>query len=70
LQDHPDRSDPEAPLWSRLHKPDGLSYRMFKKILETTADRAGVDRPVTLTNFRKSSASHLASQGMSQAHIE
>lgn len=70
LQDHPDRNDPEVPLWSKLHQPDGLSYRMFKKILETTADRAGVDRPVTLTNFRKSSASHLASQGMSQAHIE
>lgn len=27
-------------------------------------------KPVTLTNFRKSSASHLASKGVSQAHIE
>jgi hypothetical protein len=29
-----------------------------------------VDKPVTFTNFRKSSASYLASQGMNQAHIE
>ena len=70
LQDHPSGDDDDAPLWSKLHGPDGLSFRMFKKILETAADRANIDRPVTLTNFRKSSASHLASQGMSQAHIE
>ena len=70
LQDHPDRADPSAPLWSKLYRPDGLSFRMFKKLLEGAADRADVDRPVNLTNFRKSSASHLASQGMNQAHIE
>ena len=70
LQDHPDRDDPDAPLWSKLHDPEEMSFQMFKKLLEKTADHAGVDRPVNLTNFRKSSASHLASQGMSQAHIE
>jgi len=70
LQDHPAGDDPSAPLWSKLHSADGISYRMFKKLLEGAAERAGVRRPVTLTNFRKSSASHLASQGMSQAHIE
>lgn len=70
LGDHPAQNIPNAPLWSKLHSADGLSFRMFKKILETAADSADVTRPVTLTNFRKSSASHLASQGMSQAHIE
>jgi len=70
LQDHPDRDDPDASLWSKLHSAEELSYRMFKKILEGAAERADVSRPVTLTNFRKSSASHLASQGMNQAHIE
>lgn len=70
LQDHPARDDPTAPLWSKLHSPEPLSFRMFKKLLESAAERAGVDRPVTLTNFRKSSASYLASNGMSQAHLE
>lgn len=70
LQDHPDRNDRDAPLWSKLHSSDGLSFNMFKKALTEAAERAGVDRPVTLTNFRKSSASYLASQGMNQAHIE
>jgi len=70
LGDHPAPDDPDAPLWSKLHEPESLSFRMYKKLLETAAEDAGVTRPVTLTNFRKSSASHLASQGMSQAHIE
>lgn len=70
LQDHPAPEDPSATLWSKLHSPDSLSFRMFKKILESAAERAGVTRPVNLTNFRKSSASYLASKGMSQAHLE
>ncbi|MDJ1433545.1 site-specific integrase [Halostagnicola sp. A-GB9-2] len=69
LQDHP-TGDRDDPLWTKLHSGEGLSYQMFKKAFESAAERAGVERPVTLTNFRKSSASHLASQGMNQAHIE
>ncbi|WP_394296294.1 hypothetical protein [Natrinema pellirubrum] len=38
--------------------------------MKDAADRAGVSKPVTFTNFRKSSASHLASRGLNQAHIE
>ena len=70
LSDHPARDDPDAPLWCKLDRPEEFSYRMFTKILESAAERAGVDKPVTFTNFRKSSASFLASQGMNQAHIE
>jgi len=70
LQDHPADDDPSAPLWTKLHSPEPISFRMYKKLLETAAENAGVTRPVTLTNFRKSSASYLASQGMSQAHLE
>jgi hypothetical protein len=43
---------------------------MFTKILEGAAEDAGIRKPVTFTNFRKSSASYLASQGMNQANIE
>ena len=66
-----DRADDEAPLWP--HKSDNakpLSYNGFKRVFADAADRAGIARPVTLTNFRKSSASFLASQGLPQAHIE
>jgi integrase len=70
LSDHPARDDPDAPLWCKLDRPEEFSYRMFTKILEGAAEDAGVDKPVTFTNFRKSSASYLASQGMNQAHIE
>jgi len=70
LSDHPARDDPNAPLWCKLNRPEEFSYRMFTKILEGAAEDAGVNKPVTFTNFRKSSASYLASQGMNQAHIE
>ncbi len=43
---------------------------MFRKIFTEAEGCAGVGKPVTPTNFRKSSASYLASQGMNQAHLE
>jgi integrase len=70
LADHPDRDDPDAPLWSALDEPRSVSYETLWKALDRAGDRAGIDKPVNVTNLRRSSASHLASQGMSQAHLE
>ncbi|MFB6205796.1 MAG: tyrosine-type recombinase/integrase [Haloglomus sp.] len=70
LQDHPRRDDPDAPLWCKLQSGEEMSYQMARKIPRELADRAGVTKPVTFTNFRKSSASHLASQGVNQAVLE
>lgn len=70
LSDHPAPDDGTAPLWSKLSKPEPMSYRMITKMFKEPAKRAGVTKPVTLTNLRKSSASYLASRGMNQAHIE
>jgi hypothetical protein len=57
-------------LWSKLNAPDPLTYRRFNDVFKDAAKRAGVTKPVTPTNFRKSSATFLARQGMSQAYIE
>jgi len=74
LNHHPGKDDPSAPLWSKLNEAEEMSYRSLKDAFERLADRAerfSRDRkPVTLTNFRKSRASNLASRGMSQAHLE
>lgn len=70
LDDHPDRNNRTAPLWSKLSKPEPLSDRMFRKILESAAERAEITRPVNLGNFRKSCASYLASQNVNQVNIE
>ncbi|ELZ92648.1 site-specific integrase [Haloferax sulfurifontis] len=70
LQNHPDRKNATAPLWSKLHEGDELSYNGFTKILRRAAKNADVEKPVTLTNFRKSSASYLASRGVNQATLE
>lgn len=70
LADHPAPNDGTAPLWSKLSEPESLSYQMVTKMFSEPANRANISKPVTLTNFRKSSASHFASRGLNQAHLE
>lgn len=67
---HPAPNDPDAPLWSRLDAPESISYETLWKAVSRAGERAGFDDSVNFTRFRKSSASYLASQGMSQAHLE
>jgi len=69
LAGHPSE-DPDARLWSKLGRPDAVSDKMVYKVFNTLAERAGVDKPVTPTNFRKSSAAYLARRNVNQAHIE
>jgi integrase len=70
LSDHPAPDTPDAPLWSKLTKPEEISYRLFNDAFKQAAANAGVTKPVTPTNFRKSNATYLARQGMPQAFIE
>lgn len=71
LDAHPSGDDPTAPLWCKLRDGDSkISYQRLGDIFQEAADRAGVEKSVTVTNFRKSSASHLASQGVSQSILE
>jgi integrase/endogenous inhibitor of DNA gyrase (YacG/DUF329 family) len=69
LAEHPG-DDGTDPLWSTLGSPERISDRMFYKTLNALADRADVGKPVTPTNFRKSSAAYLARRNVNQAHIE
>jgi hypothetical protein len=71
LDAHPASDDSTAPLWCLLS--DGksqISYQRLGDVVHECADRADMEKPATITNFRKSSASHLASQGVSQSILE
>ena len=71
LNFHPGSDDPDAPLWSKLDEPEACSFNNLSKALRRLKrDTEHFDKPVNLTNFRKSRASDLASRGMSQAHLE
>jgi integrase len=70
LNSHPAPDDPSAPLWSKLKKAEGISYRMFRNIFADAADRIDLEKPDTPTNFRKSSASFFASKGWTSSHLE
>lgn len=70
LSDHPAPDDSTAPLWSKLNTADEISYRQFLNCFKDAADRAGVTKSVTPTNFRKSNATFLARNEVNQAFIE
>lgn len=69
LNAHPG-DDPEDPLWTRIKQPEAITPQRIRDMLKERAKEAGVTKPVTPRNFRKSSATYLASQGVSQAHLE
>ncbi|WP_338740353.1 site-specific integrase [Haloplanus salilacus] len=60
----------DAFLWSKLNKSERASYRTWRDYFENAAERAGVTKAVTPTNFRKSNTRWLVLQGYSQARIE
>lgn len=71
LSVHPGRDEPDAPLWCKLNSPDPISYRMGLKMIKKPAREAGIDHTdITYRRMRKSSASHVASQNVSQSNIE
>jgi len=46
LADHPAPNDPDAPLWSKLSTPEGISYQQFRKCFDDPAERAGALNPL------------------------
>lgn len=70
LSEHPAPDDDEAYLWCKLEDPyDNASYQTFLERFKKAAERAGIDKPVTPTNFRKSNTYWLAKQGANEAFI-
>lgn len=69
LESHPGKKG--DPLWCKSNDPSTkVSDRTIYNWFERAAELADVHKPTILTNFRKSSASFMASRGMSQAHLE
>lgn len=70
LADHPEPDDDDAYLWCNLDDPyDNASYQTFLNRFKKAGERAGIDKPVTPTNFRKSNTYWLANQGASESLI-
>ncbi|PSQ27536.1 integrase [Halobacteriales archaeon SW_10_68_16] len=69
LEEHPAPNDPDAPLWCKLDSPERLSYRMISQMFKKPGQRADIDKPLNITNFRKSSASFYAGE-LTQPYLE
>lgn len=70
LAEHPAPDTPDAPLWSKLTEADQISYQRANQALKKAAKEAGVTKTATFTNFRKSNATYLVRNGISQPEIE
>lgn len=70
MADHPGREDPDAWLWCKLGDVERSSYNTWLDYFKKPAERAGIKKPVTPRNFRKSNAYWLAKQGASATLIE
>jgi len=70
LDAHPAGDDPDAPLWCKLTDPEQQTYASYLNNFKLPAERAGVSKPVTPTNFRKSNTRWLVQRGMRQSQIE
>ena len=70
LERHPGSG--EDYLWSRVNSPKQVSRNYLRDVLKRLARNAPLDPPSTPTptQFRKSSASYLASQNVNQAFLE
>jgi integrase len=64
----PDEDD--AYLWSKLNGTGRPSYKTWLTYFKDAAERAGVTKPATPTNFRKSNTRWLVLQGYNQPRIE
>jgi integrase len=57
-------------LWTKLRSADRLSNAYYLDMFKEPASRAGIDKPVTPTAFRKSNLAWLARQGMNARYME
>ena len=65
LENHPDRSNPDAPLWASIANAERgtfIGYACVRKRVRDIARRAGITKKVNPHNFRHSRATHLASK--------
>jgi site-specific recombinase XerD len=63
LEDHPNRSTPEAPLWCALdnnHQGKRLSYKHFRAIIKRLAKKAGLTKNIWPYLYRHSSLTAMA----------
>lgn len=71
LNVHPAADDPSAPLWCKLESSENPRYRTKLDMLQKPAQKAGIKHTsVHFDRMRKSSASYLASQNVSQSFLE
>ncbi len=71
LNKHPHNNDREAFIWVNLEKNrlDQMGHRYIMKMLQVTAKKAGIQKPVNPHNFRHSRATYM-SQYLTEAQMK
>lgn len=69
LNKHPQRDDPEAPLWIHHKTQEPLKYQSFVTLVKKAKKRAGINKKSNPHIYRHSRVTILETQGMPRAHI-
>lgn len=64
LSQHPQREDPEAPLWVRQRAPTAVAYRGISFMLQRLFRRAGIRKPFHPHIFRHSRVTYVLANGI------
>lgn len=72
LSVHPDKDNPKAPLWVNLDYPFGecMSYKNIRIMIKTTAERAGIKKPINPHIFKHRAVSKWILEGFSDQEIK
>jgi len=62
IDHHPDKSNPDAPLWPKFSDGKPMSYPALAKVLKVAARRSGLKKRITPHKLRHSRATFLASK--------
>ena len=68
---HPDKENPNAPLFCRIYKRKGdrISYEYWNKTLKRLAKKAKIHKRMNPHNFRHTRLTHLAEEGLNEAQL-
>ncbi|WP_440948468.1 tyrosine-type recombinase/integrase [Methanosarcina sp. T3] len=70
LSVHPDKENPEAPLWVQKNKSEAISYPAVRNMLVRLGDRAGIKKPVNPHSFRHLAITNWILDGYNEQEVK
>ncbi len=70
LSVHPDRENPQAPLWTQKRNCEAMSYSAFRNMLARLGEKAGIKKPVNPHSFRHLAITNWILDGYNEQEVK